>query len=117
MDNASALFWLPRIEEGLLPSPTTVVIPYAHGVSLGVEDAPGPSFDAAFEEVDVILTPTTPSPAFALGEKSGDPVEMLMTASMAARIERLDAYVATNRGGRKPAGGRPGSNRPQDPRT
>ena len=35
-------------------------------------------FDRAFEEVDVILTPTTPSPAFALGEKSGDPVEMYL---------------------------------------
>jgi aspartyl-tRNA(Asn)/glutamyl-tRNA(Gln) amidotransferase subunit A len=35
-------------------------------------------FDAAFEEVDVILTPTTPSPAFVLGEKSGDPVEMYL---------------------------------------
>ena len=35
-------------------------------------------FDAAFEEVEVILTPTTPSPAFALGEKSGDPVEMYL---------------------------------------
>jgi aspartyl-tRNA(Asn)/glutamyl-tRNA(Gln) amidotransferase subunit A len=35
-------------------------------------------FDTAFKEVDVILTPTTPSPAFALGEKSGDPVEMYL---------------------------------------
>jgi aspartyl-tRNA(Asn)/glutamyl-tRNA(Gln) amidotransferase subunit A len=35
-------------------------------------------FDRAFREVDVILTPTTPSPAFALGEKSGDPVEMYL---------------------------------------
>jgi aspartyl-tRNA(Asn)/glutamyl-tRNA(Gln) amidotransferase subunit A len=35
-------------------------------------------FDTAFQEVDVILTPTTPSPAFALGEKSGDPVEMYL---------------------------------------
>ncbi len=35
-------------------------------------------FDQAFEGVDVILTPTTPSPAFALGEKSGDPVEMYL---------------------------------------
>ena len=26
----------------------------------------------------MILTPTTPSPAFALGEKSGDPVEMYL---------------------------------------
>ena len=35
-------------------------------------------FDQAFDEVDVILTPTTPAPAFALGEKSGDPVEMYL---------------------------------------
>ncbi len=35
-------------------------------------------FDQAFQDVDVILTPTTPSPAFGLGEKSGDPVEMYL---------------------------------------
>jgi len=35
-------------------------------------------FDEAFEKVDVMLTPTTPAPAFALGEKSGDPVEMYL---------------------------------------
>ncbi len=35
-------------------------------------------FDEAFERVDVILTPTTPSPAFAMGEKSGDPLEMYL---------------------------------------
>jgi aspartyl-tRNA(Asn)/glutamyl-tRNA(Gln) amidotransferase subunit A len=35
-------------------------------------------FDEAFEEVDAILTPTTPGPAFALGEKTGDPVEMYL---------------------------------------
>jgi len=35
-------------------------------------------FDTAFEEVDAILTPTTPGPAFAVGEKSGDPVEMYL---------------------------------------
>jgi aspartyl-tRNA(Asn)/glutamyl-tRNA(Gln) amidotransferase subunit A len=35
-------------------------------------------FDQAFETVDAILTPTTPGPAFALGEKSGDPVEMYL---------------------------------------
>ncbi len=46
-------------------------------------------FDKAFEDVDVLLTPTTPSPAFALGEKSGDPLEMYLndiftvTANMA----------------------------------
>ena len=35
-------------------------------------------FDKAFETVDAILAPTTPGPAFALGEKSGDPVEMYL---------------------------------------
>ena len=35
-------------------------------------------FDAAFETVDAILTPTTPGPAFALGEKSGNPLEMYL---------------------------------------
>jgi aspartyl-tRNA(Asn)/glutamyl-tRNA(Gln) amidotransferase subunit A len=35
-------------------------------------------FDQAFEGVDAILTPTTPGPAFALGEKAGDPVEMYL---------------------------------------
>ncbi len=46
-------------------------------------------FDEAWEKVDVVLTPTTPSPAFAQGEKSGDPVAMYLediftvTANMA----------------------------------
>jgi len=35
-------------------------------------------FDDAFRQVDAILTPTTPSPAFAIGEKSGDPIEMYL---------------------------------------
>jgi aspartyl-tRNA(Asn)/glutamyl-tRNA(Gln) amidotransferase subunit A len=35
-------------------------------------------FDQAFEDVDAILTPTTPGPAFALGEKSGDPIAMYL---------------------------------------
>jgi aspartyl-tRNA(Asn)/glutamyl-tRNA(Gln) amidotransferase subunit A len=35
-------------------------------------------FDQAFEGVDAILTPTTPAPAFAAGDKSGDPLEMYL---------------------------------------
>ncbi len=35
-------------------------------------------FDKAYEDVDVILTPTTPSPAFGIGEVSGDPVQMYL---------------------------------------
>ncbi|MEZ5900497.1 MAG: Asp-tRNA(Asn)/Glu-tRNA(Gln) amidotransferase subunit GatA [Hyphomicrobium sp.] len=35
-------------------------------------------FDEAFKTVDVVFTPTTPSPAFAAGEKSGDPLAMYL---------------------------------------
>jgi len=35
-------------------------------------------FDEAWGKVDVVLTPTTPSPAFAQGEKSGDPIAMYL---------------------------------------
>ena len=35
-------------------------------------------FDEAWHKVDVVLTPTTPSPAFAFGEKTGDPLAMYL---------------------------------------
>ena len=35
-------------------------------------------FGEAWDKVDVMLTPTTPSPAFAFGEKSGDPLAMYL---------------------------------------
>ena len=35
-------------------------------------------FRTVFENVDVILTPTTPSPAFALGAKASDPISMYL---------------------------------------
>ena len=35
-------------------------------------------FAKAFEQCDVVLTPTAPSPAFALGENSADPLEMYL---------------------------------------
>jgi aspartyl-tRNA(Asn)/glutamyl-tRNA(Gln) amidotransferase subunit A len=35
-------------------------------------------FDEAFKEVDVLLTPTTPGPAFGVGEVSGDPLQMYL---------------------------------------
>jgi aspartyl-tRNA(Asn)/glutamyl-tRNA(Gln) amidotransferase subunit A len=35
-------------------------------------------FEKAFQEVDLILTPTTPTPAFKLGEKTDDPLQMYL---------------------------------------
>lgn len=35
-------------------------------------------FDAAFKQVDVLLTPTAPTPAFRINEKSNDPVAMYL---------------------------------------
>jgi aspartyl-tRNA(Asn)/glutamyl-tRNA(Gln) amidotransferase subunit A len=36
-------------------------------------------FDEAFKEVDVIVTPTMPTPAFKLGEKVQDPLQMYLS--------------------------------------
>jgi aspartyl-tRNA(Asn)/glutamyl-tRNA(Gln) amidotransferase subunit A len=35
-------------------------------------------FDEAFKDVDVILTPVTPTPAFKIGEKTNDPLSMYL---------------------------------------
>ncbi len=35
-------------------------------------------FQKAFEQVDVVMTPTTPSPAFKIGEKASDPIAMYL---------------------------------------
>ncbi|MBI5212540.1 MAG: Asp-tRNA(Asn)/Glu-tRNA(Gln) amidotransferase subunit GatA [Nitrospirae bacterium] len=36
-------------------------------------------FDSAFKEADVIVTPTSPTPAFKVGEKSTDPLQMYLS--------------------------------------
>jgi aspartyl-tRNA(Asn)/glutamyl-tRNA(Gln) amidotransferase subunit A len=36
-------------------------------------------FDAAFKEVDLIVTPVTPTPAFKMGEKLQDPLQMYLS--------------------------------------
>ncbi|NWF87948.1 MAG: Asp-tRNA(Asn)/Glu-tRNA(Gln) amidotransferase subunit GatA, partial [Ignavibacteriaceae bacterium] len=36
-------------------------------------------FDEAFKKVDVIITPTTPTTAFKIGEKSNDPLQMYLS--------------------------------------
>jgi aspartyl-tRNA(Asn)/glutamyl-tRNA(Gln) amidotransferase subunit A len=35
-------------------------------------------FDRAFETVDIVATPTAPSPAFLIGEKNNDPISMYL---------------------------------------
>jgi len=36
-------------------------------------------FDAAFEQVDVIAAPVTPTTAFRIGEKTSDPLQMYLS--------------------------------------
>ncbi len=36
-------------------------------------------FENAFEKVDIILTPTTPTAAFKIGEKTADPLQMYLS--------------------------------------
>ncbi|MDP2710188.1 MAG: amidase, partial [Solirubrobacteraceae bacterium] len=36
-------------------------------------------FDEAFRQCDVIMTPTSPTPAFRLGEKTDDPMQMYLS--------------------------------------
>ena len=55
-------------------------------------------FVDAFKDVDLILTPSTPSSAFALGEKSADPVEMYLN----------DIFTVTANLAGLPAGSVPG---------
>ena len=39
-------------------------------------------FDKVFEDVDVLITPTSPFPAFGLGEKSADPLSLYLADVM-----------------------------------
>ncbi len=61
-------------------------------------------FDEAFKKVDIILTPTSPSPAFKLGEKTSDPLEMYLmdiytTSANLAGIPGISVPVAKSSGG------------------
>jgi aspartyl-tRNA(Asn)/glutamyl-tRNA(Gln) amidotransferase subunit A len=56
-------------------------------------------FDAAFAGVDVLLAPTSPTPAFKIGEKTSDPLSMYM-----ADVYTLPASLAGICGISVPAG-------------
>ena len=49
-----------------------------YGKALAVRRLIREDFDEAFKEVDIIAMPTTPTPAFKIGEKVNDPVQMYL---------------------------------------
>jgi aspartyl-tRNA(Asn)/glutamyl-tRNA(Gln) amidotransferase subunit A len=49
-----------------------------YGSALTMRDAITREFRDAFKQVDLILTPTTPTPAFKIGEKASDPLAMYL---------------------------------------
>jgi len=49
-----------------------------YGKACAVRELIKQDFEKAFEKVDAILTPTTPSPAFKIGEKTADPLTMYL---------------------------------------
>jgi aspartyl-tRNA(Asn)/glutamyl-tRNA(Gln) amidotransferase subunit A len=62
-------------------------------------------FDKAFEKVDVILTPATPTPAFPLGSQgSGDPVEMYLNDIFTVTVNMAGLPGLVVPGGLAPAG-------------
>ncbi|MDO8510296.1 MAG: Asp-tRNA(Asn)/Glu-tRNA(Gln) amidotransferase subunit GatA [bacterium] len=72
----------------------------------------GSDFARAFDGIDVILTPTTPSPAFKIGEKTADPVAMYLediftvTANLVG-IPALTVPSGSALGNNLPEGGLP----------
>ena len=63
-------------------------------------------FDRAFEAVDVLLTPATPTPAFPIGSKKDDPLEMYLSD-----VYTVTANLAGVPGLVVPAGSHPGADR------
>lgn len=49
-----------------------------YGRATALRDMLRQDIEKAFEHVDIIATPTTPTPAFKIGEKSSDPLEMYL---------------------------------------
>ena len=49
-----------------------------YGRACAVREVLRQDYKKAFEDVDIIATPTTPTPAFKIGEKSSDPLAMYL---------------------------------------
>jgi aspartyl-tRNA(Asn)/glutamyl-tRNA(Gln) amidotransferase subunit A len=61
-------------------------------------------FDEAFEKVDVLLTPTTPGPAFGIGEVSGDPLQMYLNDIFTVTVNMAGLPGISVPGGLSPEG-------------
>jgi aspartyl-tRNA(Asn)/glutamyl-tRNA(Gln) amidotransferase subunit A len=63
-------------------------------------------FDAAFERLDALLTPVTPTPAFRIGDKANDPVAMYLSDVFTLPVNIAGLPGASVPGGFVNAGGK-----------
>jgi Asp-tRNA(Asn)/Glu-tRNA(Gln) amidotransferase A subunit family amidase len=76
-------------------------------------------FAAAFEQADVLVSPTTPTTAFPLGEKLDDPLAMYLNdlATIPANLAGVPAMSSRRAGRRGRAAGGPAGDGPAWPTT
>ena len=76
-----------------------------YGQAQKVRTLIGRDFDAAFADVDVVISPTSPTTAFPLGERSDDPMAMYLAdlCTIPANLAGPAGDVAALRAGRRAA--------------
>ena len=67
---------------GVLPVINAEAVHYALMIGMALECEIADDFRAAFERVDLVVTPTSPTVAFGLGERTDDPLAMYLSDAL-----------------------------------